>query len=166
MVSYGIMLDQWILRLFSLLLGHYPSATWPGLYLTLWSSNPSPRQFLLLSLLAICAWGRDALGGWMLLSADGLSEGTRKKKETEMNIWCVPSQPSNRQIFLDEREEPAQGSMVHHSLGHGAEDLLALRVSSPKASSTLCMAQEDQRREQNSLNSTVVPQRSPAQCSN
>lgn len=111
---------NWILRLFSLFLGHCPSATWLGLYLTPWSSNPSPRQFLLLSLLAICAGGRDALGGWMLLSADGLSEGTRKKKETEMHIWHVSSHPSNWQVFWDEREEPTDSSMVHHSLGHGS----------------------------------------------
>lgn len=56
----------------------------------------------------------------MPLSADGLSEGTRKKKETEMHIWHVPSQPSNWQVFLDEREEPTHSSMGHHSLGHGA----------------------------------------------
>lgn len=38
-------------------------------------------------------------------------------------------------------------------MGLQAGDLLALRVSSPKASSTLCMAEENQRWEQNSLNS-------------
>lgn len=128
---------------------------------------PTPAQgsfFCYLSLPSVheagMPWGAEC---FCLLMAY-LKGPERKKKQK--NIWCVPSHPSNWQIFLDEREEPAQGSMVHHSLGHGAEGLLALKVSSPKASSTLCMAEEDQRREQNSLNSTVVPQRSPAHRSN
>lgn len=103
----------------------------------------------------------------MLLSADGLSKGTRKKNETEMHIWYVSSHPSNWQDFRMRGKNQHTAPRFITALGMGlhAEDLLALRISSPKASSTLCMAEEGQRWKQNSLNSTVVPQRSPAQSS-
>lgn len=127
---------------------------------------PTPAQgslFCYLSLPSVqeagMPWGAECL---CLLMAY-LKGPERKKKQKCTSGVFPPSLPTGRFFWMRGKNQHTAPLLIT-ALGMGlqAEDLLALKVSSPKASSTFYMAEEDQRWEQNSLNSTVGPQSSNA----